>query len=91
MPFQFIGWHTIDECLRVSLSDSPDNGVVFIAGNNGIDNFTLAVFMGTFTVNDGGTMYRCIINKLRNLFGFIRYDEQCLLLILFVEHMQYLS
>lgn len=50
----------------------------------------LAVLMGTFTVDDSGTMNSGIIDQLRDGFCFVRNNKKSLFLILFVKQMQYL-
>ena len=64
--------------------------LAFSAGYYGIDHLAFMMFIGAFSVHNRCTMITQLGNGFNDLFCTVRYDKQCILLILFIQNVQYL-
>ena len=64
--------------------------LAFSAGYYRIYYLAFMMFIGAFSVHNRCTMITQLGNGFNDLFCTVRYDKQCILLILFIQNVQYL-
>ena len=87
---QLIGSDGIYKSHFICLFYGSDYLFAFILGNNGIHNFSLVMFIGSFSAQNRRTMFAYRIDRFADSIRMIGHDKESFFLIPFIENMQYL-